>query len=64
VVERITITGRIVNDEKELREKALEQLRDLPRVPLDAECTIGDNWPTLIECDYAALERRVLERLR
>jgi len=62
VVERITITGRIVDDDKEALRMMLEHAN--PRVPLDAECVIGDKWATMFEFDYAALERRMLEELR
>jgi len=65
VVDRITITGRILNEERELFVTALAQLREFSRregcVIITAQ-QVPKPMPDFIEIDYAELERRMVER--
>ena len=64
MVERITVTGRIVDDECELMQKAHGQLHSVRYVPLSMDVEMGDRWP---DADYGRvqeIERRMLLSMR
>lgn len=63
MVRCITVTGRIVDYDRELTAKALEQLRDFARregCAILLSKQVPKPEPVFLDIDYAALERRVL----